>query len=91
MVKNFQEMYFDGRDESTYWRKYSCDFVQIARGYNMESHQIESITALGIAIDAFISNPRPVLLEINLEFVNECRPRLSYMDKLDEQSPKLAS
>ena len=89
MVKNFQEMYFDGRDESTYWRKYSCNFVQIARGYNMESHRVECIAELDMAIEAFLANPRPVLLEIDMEFVNECRPRLSFGDKLDKQSPKL--
>lgn len=89
MVKNFQEMYFDGRDESTYWRKYSCDFVQIARGYNMESHRIETVAEFGAAIDSFLLNPRPVLLEINMEYVNECRPRLSFGDKLDKQSPRL--
>ena len=89
MVKNFQEMYFDGRDKSTYWRKYSCDFVQIARGYNMESHRVETIAELDVAIDAFLLNPRPILLEIDMEFVNECRPRLSFGDKLDKQSPRL--
>jgi acetolactate synthase-1/2/3 large subunit len=89
MVKNFQEMYFDGRDESTYWRNYSCNFVHIARGYNMESQRIDNITEFGIAIDAFLSNPRPLLLEIDIEFVNECRPRLSFGDKLDKQSPQL--
>ena len=89
MVKNFQEMYFDGRDESTYWRKYSCDFVQIARGYNMESQRIENSAELETAIDAFFLNPRPVLLEVNMEYVNECRPRLSFGDKLDRQSPQL--
>ncbi len=89
MVKNFQEMYFDGRDESTYWKKYSCDFVQIARGYKMESQRVACIVELEIAVAGFISNPRPVLLEIDMEFVNECRPHLSFGDKLDKQSPKL--
>ena len=89
MVKNFQEMYFDGRDESTYWKKYSCDFTQIARGYNMDSQRVEHMAALAIAIDSFISTPRPFLLEIDMEFVNECRPRLSFGDKLDKQSPQI--
>lgn len=88
MVKNFQEMYFDGRDESTYWRKYSCNFVQIAQGYNMEAHRIENIAEFAAAIDSFLLNPRPVLLEIDMEYVNECRPRLSFGDKLDNQSPR---
>ncbi len=89
MVKNFQEMYFDGRDESTYWKRYSCNFVQIAKGYHMESYRIESILELGTALDIFISNPRPILLEIDIEFMNECRPRLSFGDKLDGQSPRI--
>ena len=89
MVKNFQEMYFDGRDESTYWRKYSCDFVQIARGYNLEAYKIETLEELGVRLDAFLLNSRPLLLELDMEFVNECRPRLSFGDKLDKQSPRI--
>ncbi len=88
MVKNFQEMYFDGRDESTHWRNYSCDFVGIAHGYNMEAHRARNVGEIGNILDGFVSNPRAILLEIDMESVNECRPRLSFGDKLDEQSPK---
>ena len=89
MVKNFQEMYFDGRDESTYWSSYSCNFVQIAKGYNMESMLVKNIIEFEMALDKFLLNPRAMLLELDIEFVNECRPRLSFGDKLDEQSPKI--
>lgn len=88
MVKNFQEMYFDGRDESTYWKQYSCDFVQIAKGYYIDAEKITNIADLKTAFEDFIANSRPMVLEVDLEFVNECRPRLSFGDKLDEQSPK---
>lgn len=89
MVKNFQDMYFDCRNQSTYWEKYSCDFVQIGKGYNLRSEKIRNLDQLSTAIDHFLSNPQPMLLEIDIESVNECRPRLSFGDKLDSQSPTL--
>ncbi|TAL63579.1 MAG: thiamine pyrophosphate-binding protein, partial [Legionella sp.] len=89
MVKNFQDMYFDGRNDSTYWESYSCDFVQIGKGYNLKSKKIKKLDELGLAIDEFIHNPQPMLLEIDIDSVRECRPRLSFGDRLDNQSPKL--
>ncbi|WP_222408028.1 thiamine pyrophosphate-dependent enzyme [Yersinia aleksiciae] len=35
MVRAFQEMYFDGRDDSTYWNGYSSSFASIANAYNI--------------------------------------------------------
>lgn len=88
MVRSFQEMYFDGRDDSTYWKKYSCNFVHIAQGYNMDSQKIATLAEFAAALDAFLLKPRPMLIELDMESINECRPRLSFGDKLDQQSPR---
>ena len=89
MVKNFQDMYFEGRNQSTFWPAYSCDFIKIAEGYNIKSTKIENIDQLSTAIEAFIQNRSPFFLEINIEAVKECRPRLSFGDTLDQQSPHI--
>ncbi|MBF4337448.1 thiamine pyrophosphate-binding protein, partial [Vibrio anguillarum] len=33
MVKNFQDMYFNGRNKPTYWGGYSCSFSQVGEAY----------------------------------------------------------
>lgn len=88
-MKNFQDIYFDGRNDSTYWHTYSCDFVQLARGYNQHADNIRNLAQLSDAIDYFILHQKPMLLEIDMEHIHECRPRLAFGDKLDSQSPKL--
>lgn len=89
MVKNFQDMYFDGRNQSTFWGIYSCDFVTIAQGYNVEARKASTLEQIAHAIDDFLAHNRPLLIEIDIDQVHECRPRLSFGDKLDNQSPKL--
>ena len=89
MVRNFQEMYFDGRDESTYWRQYSCDFVQIAKGYNLRAVKVATLGEFGSVLEAFVQDPYPCVLEVDIEFVNECRPRIAFGEKLDGQTPNI--
>jgi len=88
MVKNFQDLYFDGRNRSTYWKQYSCDFVRIAKGYNLKSEKATTLLQLSACIDSFLLCPQPMFIEVDIEFVNECRPRLAFGDKLDAQSPR---
>lgn len=91
MVKNFQDLYFSGRNSSTYWQQHACDFVRIGEGYQIASKKIANLDELSAELDTFIANPRPMLLEINMELIHDCRPRLAFGDKLDSQSPAFAS
>lgn len=89
MVKNFQELYFDGRNSQTYWNGYSCSFSKIADGYNLESSFVTNLLDFKNKISSFANNPRPFLIEMDMKGANECRPRLAFGDLLDEQSPKI--
>lgn len=89
MVRGFQELYFEGRNSSTYWEGYSCDFQKIAVGYNISSIKVASIDSLQIELNDFIKNPRPKLIEISMPDARECRPRLAFGSLLDEQLPIL--
>jgi acetolactate synthase-1/2/3 large subunit len=89
MVKNFQDMYFDGRDQSTKKGYSSPAFTNIALAYGIDAHcvtnEIEMVQALSLIAD----NKGPLLIEIMMEGATECRPRLAFGSKLDEQFPKL--
>jgi acetolactate synthase-1/2/3 large subunit len=87
MVKNFQEMYFDGRDQST--RKgYSCpSFAQLAAAYGIEALQVDDLRGLEEALSRAAQTKVPLLIEVRMDGATECRPRLVFGGKLDEQYP----
>lgn len=87
MVRGFQELYFEGRNSSTYWGGYSCDFQKIATGYKIDSTQVDTLEAFEAVISNFVARPKPLLIEVVMRDARECRPRLEYGNSLDEQSP----
>lgn len=89
MVRGFQELYFDGRNSSTYWGGYSCDFQKISQGYKTNSIQVSSLADFERAVDQFIEMPAPLLIEVIMNDARECRPRLEYGNTLDKQSPQV--
>ncbi|MGZ5027542.1 MAG: thiamine pyrophosphate-binding protein [Methylobacter sp.] len=91
MVKNFQDMYFDGRNQSTK-KGYSCpSFAELAKAYGINSLSLSSRSELAQVIEAIAASSGPFLLEINMPYATECRPRLTFGKKLDEQVPELAA
>ena len=89
MVKNFQDMYFDGRDQSTKKGYSSPSFTSIAKAYGIEAHRAESVAEMKRALNLIPNHKGPLLIEIMMEGATECRPRLAFGSKLDEQFPKL--
>ena len=89
MVRGFQELYFDGRNSSTYWGGYSCDFQKISLGYRTNSIQVSSLADFERAVKQFIETPAPLLIEVIMNDARECRPRLEYGNALDKQSPQV--
>jgi acetolactate synthase-1/2/3 large subunit len=89
MVKNFQDMYFDGRDQSTKKGYSSPSFVAIATAYGIEAHRADSAADMGRVMDLISDHRGPLLIELMMDGATECRPRLAFGSKLDEQFPKL--
>jgi Thiamine pyrophosphate-requiring enzymes [acetolactate synthase, pyruvate dehydrogenase (cytochrome), glyoxylate carboligase, phosphonopyruvate decarboxylase] len=81
MVKNFQDMYFDGRDQSTK-KGYSCPaFTELAKAYGISSLYVSTRAELEKAIDAITLMTEPILLEVGMPYATECRPRLALRKK----------
>lgn len=87
MVRGFQEMYFEGRNQSTYWNGYSSSFIGLAQAYNMRAVLIENEEAFNEQVLAFIQEPKPTLLEIKMHDARECKPRLAFGNPIDKQFP----
>jgi len=89
MVKNFQDMYFDGRDQSTKKGYSSPDFITIATAYGIAAQRIESAADMDRVLPLIAGHKGPLLIEVMMEGATECRPRLAFGSKLDEQYPKV--
>ena len=89
MVKNFQDMYFDGRDQSTRKGYSSPSFTDIATAYGIEAYRVTNATEMDRVLDLMAEHKSPLLIEIMMDGATECRPRLAFGSKLDEQFPQL--
>ena len=89
MVKNFQDMYFDGRDQSTKKGYSSPSFTSIAKAYGIDALRVTSTLEMDKALNLISNHKGPLLIEIMMDGAIECRPRLAFGSKLDEQFPNL--
>lgn len=87
MVRGFQELYFEGRNSSTYWEGFSSKFKHIGEAYNIQSFAADTLSDCAKVIKAFKNNPTPYLLEVIMPDARECRPRLEFGAPLDKQIP----
>ncbi|MGC9402616.1 thiamine pyrophosphate-binding protein [Vibrio genomosp. F10 str. 9ZC157] len=87
MVRAFQEMYFAGRNQSTYWKGYSSSFCKIGEAYQMKSLVVKSEADFDKAVLAFTENPVPTLIEVMMVDARECKPRLAFGNPIDKQFP----
>lgn len=87
MVKGFQDLYFEGRSSSTYWKGYSSKYKHIAEAYNLEAHTVDNLSSFSGKIEHFKKNPKPCLIEVIMADARECRPRLEFGNPIDQQSP----
>jgi acetolactate synthase I/II/III large subunit len=89
MVKNFQDMYFDGRDQSTKKGYSSPSFTNVAKAYGIEAHLVTDSLAMDETLSLITAHKGPLLIEIMMNGATECRPRLAFGSKLDNQHPEL--
>jgi len=89
MITGFQDMYFDGRNGSSYWKGYSSKFQHIGEAYGLESALVSDLEGFCSVIENFKVSPRPYLLEVSMPDAKECRPRLEYGNTIENQSPTM--
>jgi acetolactate synthase-1/2/3 large subunit len=89
MVKNFQDVYFDGRDQSTKKGYSKPNFTKIAKAYEINSLQVNNYNQLDDALKLIDNSNTPLLIEIIMPYASDCRPRLKFGSRLDDQSPKI--
>jgi acetolactate synthase-1/2/3 large subunit len=90
MVRGFQEMYFDGRNSSTYWNGYSSKFEKLGLAYNINSIAVTTVEDFSKQVDNFLDSELPYLIEVIMPDARECRPRLEFGKPIDQQMPTLS-
>lgn len=84
-VKNFQDMYFDGRNQSTPKGYSNPTFAEIAAAYGVTAQRIANAVDMERTLPLIAGRKGPLMMEGAME----CRPRLAFGSKLDEPYPKL--
>lgn len=87
MVRGFQEMYFEGRNSSTYWNGYTSQFKAVGEAYGITSTAVCTHDAFAAQVSLFLKSPRPTLIELMMPDARECRPRLEFGRSIDQQMP----
>ncbi len=91
MVRGFQEMYFEGRNSSTYWDGYTSQFEAIGNAYGVKSTSVVDLEQFRKAVTEFLNEKEPMLIEVLMPDARECRPRLEFGRPIDEQTPLLGA
>jgi acetolactate synthase-1/2/3 large subunit len=89
MVRGFQEMYFEGRNSSTFWNGYTPQFQAIGAAYGIHSQSVVDMRQFKAAVTEFLAHGKPMLIEVLMPDARECRPRLEFGRPIHEQSPLL--
>ena len=89
MVRQFQDMYFGGRQQSTVIG-YGCpDLVKIAEAYGVPSFTITSLEGAAEIIDRALLIDGPVFVDVKLEQMTCVNPKLVVNRPIEDMSPHL--
>lgn len=89
MVRQFQDMYFGGRRQSTVIG-YGCpDLVKIAEAYGLPTFTISSLDEAAAILDEALNVPGPAYVEVKLEQNTCVNPKLVVNRPIEDMSPHL--
>jgi acetolactate synthase-1/2/3 large subunit len=89
MVRQFQDIYFEGRRQSTVLG-YSCpNLIKIAEAYGIDSYEITSLESAGKTIEQAFSDNRPAFINIKLELATVVSPKLVVNRPIEDMYPHL--
>lgn len=88
MVRQFQESYFEGRYQSTYWGYSAPEFAKVGQAYGIESRRIEQSAEIGQSLAWLWSDPdRPQLLEVMVDTFTNAYPKIAFGRPISDMEP----
>lgn len=88
MIRQFQDSYFEGRYQSTFWGYSAPDFTKLAAAYGIAALTVADPTSLDEATAWLWQNPQePALLQVMVDSHTNCYPKLAYGRPITEMEP----
>lgn len=88
MIRQFQDSYFEGRYQSTYWGYSAPDFVKIAEAYGIPALSVSDPDKLDEAAAWLWQDPnQPALLQVMVDTHLNCYPKLAFGRPITEMEP----
>ena len=88
MVRQFQQAYFEGRYQSTYWGYSAPDFERIAAAYGIEARTVADPGAVPDALDHLWRDPEaPFLLQVAVDPLANAYPKMAFGRPISEMEP----
>jgi len=89
MVRQFQEIYFEGRLQSTVEDYSAPDFAKVANSYGIKAQNLNADEITDKILKDFFSNNEPELLNIYLEQNTDLQPKLIFGQPIENMHPFL--
>ena len=90
MVRQFQEIYFNGRTEGTLVGYNNPDFIKIADAYGIVGFRLQMHKDIEGKLNQFLAQPTYSILEVSLSSDTCVEPKLIVNDPIEDQDPKLS-
>ena len=87
MIRQFQDSYFDGRYQSTYWGYSAPNFADIASAYGIPSKTITTMNDIEPAIEWLWQDAGPLLLQVIINPKVNVYPKIAFGKPITEMEP----
>lgn len=89
MVRQFQDMYFEGRQQSTVIGYHCPDLVKIAQAYGLPTFVIDSLSEADALLSQALDTDGPAFVEVILAQNSCVNPKLVVNRPIEDMSPSL--
>lgn len=86
MVRQFQDLYFEGRQQSTV--NPNPSFMKIVEAYTIPAYQMDTMDDIH-QLEQFLSTNGPAFIEVKLEKKTEVHPKLVVNRPIEDMYPYL--
>lgn len=88
MIRQFQDSYFEGRYQSTYWGYSTPDFEKIAIAYGIPAHTISKPNEINHGLSQLWENEnQPFLLQVMIDAKMNVFPKIAFGKPITEMEP----
>ena len=89
MVRQFQESYFEGRYQSTYWGYSAPDFAKVSTAYGVPGMTVEASEQVKGGLEWLWADPAEArLLQVMIDPLCNVYPKVAFGQPISEMEPQ---